>query len=59
MKEEGYTHRILETAGRAHHAKPCGVVPALLGGRGQKGQKEESMTQSCCYHLGEGMREAG
>ena len=52
VKEEGYIHRILETAGRAHHAKPCGEGPALLGGRGWKGRKEESMTQSFCWASG-------
>ena len=50
VKEEGYTHRILETAGRAHHAKPCGEGPALSGGRGQK---EGRMTQSFCWLSGE------
>ena len=50
VKEEGYTHRILETAGRAHHAKPCGEGPALSGGRVQK---EGRMTQSFCWLSGE------
>ena len=57
MKEDIYTHGILETEGMAHHAGPCGEGPEWV--RRQEEERGEDDPELLLGFLREGMGEVG